>query len=83
MATKAEKSVETNVPEVKMVKIKLSRTRKDGKGQYVNVNNHSMWIPRGEVVEVPDYIAEVLQNSAEQDERTAAMIDALTESSNF
>lgn len=81
MATKA--TAETKTPEVKMVKIKLSRTRKDGKGQYVNVNNHSMWIPRGEVVEVPDYIAEVLQNSAEQDERTAAMIEALTEGSNF
>lgn len=86
MATKATvktNTPETNTPEVRMVKIKLARSRKDGKGQYVNVNNHSMWIPRGEVVEVPYYIAEVLENSAEQDERTAAMIDSLVNESRF
>ena len=67
----------------KMVTIKLAKGRKDGKGLYVNVNNHSMWIPRGEKVEVPWFIAEVLETSAEQDERTAALIDQLSNDSSF
>lgn len=83
-ATAAESTAPvTKEPEVRMVKIKLPRTRKDGKGLYVNVNNHQFWIPRGEAVEVPWYIAEVIENSAAQDENTAALIDSLTQGSNF
>lgn len=61
------------------VKIKIPR-EKNKLGVYVNVNTHNFFIPRGEVVEVPAYIAEVLENSAKQDEATALLIERLTES---
>ncbi len=62
-----------------MVKIKLHRDKNSGKGLFVNVNNRRYFIPRGEVVEVPLCIAEVIENSAAQDEHTAAMIERMTQ----
>ena len=47
---------------VKKVKIKLPLTRSEKDDQYVCVNGESFLIKRGETVEVPDYVAEVLQN---------------------
>lgn len=67
----------------RMVKIKLHRDKRSGKGLYVNVNNHNYFIPRGETVEVPAFVAAVIENSAAQDEETARLIDSLTEGSNF
>ena len=43
---------------------------------FVAVNGESYLIRRGEDVEVPDYIAEVLEASARQDAGTAALIEA-------
>ncbi len=59
-------------PPAEMVKIKLFKDN----GQYkdpvfVAVNGHKFIVPRGVEVEVPDYIAEVLTNSFEQDQATA------------
>lgn len=65
------------------VKVKLHRDKRSGKGLYVNVNNHNYFIPRGEVVEVPAFIAAVLENSATQDENTARLIERLTEDAAF
>ena len=42
------------------IKIPLTRTEKDD--VYVCVNGKSFQIKRGETVEVPDYVAEVLQH---------------------
>lgn len=81
MATEKPAAVE-NDPN-RMEKIKLHRDKKTGKGLYVNVNNHNFYIPRGEIVSVPYYIAEAVRESAEQDENTARMIEQLTEGSNF
>ena len=64
------------------VKIKLHMDKKKGKGIYVNVNDHRFFIPRGQTVEVPYYIAAVLANSVKQDEETAKMIEALGEKVN-
>lgn len=64
------------------VKIKIPR-EKNKPGVYANVNTHSFFIPRGEVVEVPAYIAEVLENSAKQDESTALLIENLTKDSDY
>ena len=44
------------------VKIKLPLTRSEKKDEYVAVNGDSFQIKRGETVEVPDYVVEVLQN---------------------
>lgn len=67
----------------KMVKIKLPKTAGQSKGLYVNVNNYNMFIPRGETVEVPDFIEEVIRHSVEQDEETLKMIESLTSESEF
>ncbi len=50
----------------KKVKIKLPLTRKETDDVYVCVNGESFLIKRGETVEVPDYVAEVLQHKEEQ-----------------
>lgn len=49
----------------KMVKIKLPLTRAEKDDEYVAVNGMSYLIKRGETVEVPDYVAEVLQHKEE------------------
>ena len=49
----------------KKVKIKLPLTRSEKDDVYVCVNGDSFLIKRGETVEVPDYVAEVLQHKEE------------------
>ena len=49
----------------KMVKIKLPITRTEKDDVYVAVNGHSYLIKRGETVEVPASVAEVLQRKEE------------------
>lgn len=49
----------------KKVKIKLPLTRTEKDDVYVAVNGKSYLIKRGETVEVPDYVAEVLQHKEE------------------
>ncbi len=58
MATKTEATV-------KKVKIKLPLTRTEKDDVYVCVNGKSYMIKRGVEVEVPDYVAEVLQHKEE------------------
>lgn len=53
----------------KMVKIKIPRTRKDQEDVFVSVNNYNCVIQRGVEVEVPDYVAEVLQHQEEMLEK--------------
>ncbi len=52
----------TTEPKTKMVKIKLPLTRSEKDDAYVAVNGKSYLIKRGETVEVPDYVAEVLEH---------------------
>ena len=47
------------------VKIKLPLTRTEKDDVYVCVNGKSFQIKRGETVEVPDFVAEVLQHREE------------------
>lgn len=63
----------------KMVKIKLFKdNNKYSNDVFVAVNGENYLIQRGKTVEVPDYIAEVLEHSMEQDERTAELISELS-----
>lgn len=67
MATVKNENVEKN-----MVKIRLPvlpRDRDTGPLP-VSVNGEKYWIPRGKAVEVPDYIAEVIEH-AETEEANA------------
>lgn len=51
-----------NKPTKKMVKIRIPRTKKDEEDVFVSVNMETFLIKRGVEVEVPDYVAEVLQH---------------------
>lgn len=49
----------------KKVKIRLPLTRTEKDDVYVAVNGKSFLVKRGETVEVPDYVAEVLEHREE------------------
>lgn len=60
----------------KMVSVRLFKDNDKYKGDvFVAVNGRPFQIKRGERVEVPECIAEVLDNSADQDEKTARLIE--------
>lgn len=56
----------TKTPKRKMVKIKIPRTKADQEDVFVSVNMETFIVKRGVEVEVPDYVAEVLQHQEEQ-----------------
>lgn len=53
----------------KMVKIRIPRTKADQEDVFVSVNNYTCVIKRGVEVEVPAYVAEVLQHQEEMLEK--------------
>lgn len=59
MAEVKETKKET-VAKEKMVKIKIPRNRKDEEDVFVSVNERTWLIKRGEYVEVPECVKEVL-----------------------
>ena len=59
----------------KMTKVKLFKDYGEYKDDvFVAVNGESYLIQRGVEVEAPDYIAEVLEHSAQQDEKTQQLM---------
>lgn len=79
----AGQAPEAAAPGKKMVKVKLFKVKlfKDNhdyrEDVFVAVNGERYLIQRGVEVEVPDYIAEVLEHSAQQDARTAELIEKI------
>lgn len=72
----------TKKDEKNMVKIKLFKdNNKYSNDVFVAVNGENYLIQRGKTVEVPDYVAEVLEHSMEQDEKTAELISSLSSKS--
>lgn len=75
----AEKAAADKAPSPtgpKMVKIRLFKDNDKYKDDvFVAVNGRSYQIKRGEDVEVPDFVAEVLEQSAKQDAATASLIE--------
>lgn len=71
MAKKNEAPVEEVMNEVpaetgpKMVKIRIPHTKKDEEDVFVSVNLNTYIVKRGVEVEVPDFVAEVLQHQQE------------------
>ena len=53
----------------KMVKVKIPRTKADQEDVFVSVNNYTCIVKRGEYVEVPDFVAEVLKHQEEMLEK--------------
>ena len=74
----AGQAPEAAAPGKKMVKVKLFKDNHDYKDDvFVAVNGERYLIQRGVEVEVPYYIAEVLEHSAQQDARTAELIEKI------
>lgn len=55
----------TTATKQKMVKIRIPRTKKNEADVFVSVNDYTCIVKRGVEVEVPDFIAEVLQHREE------------------
>lgn len=53
----------------KMVKIRLPLTRAESEDKYVAVNCKSFLIKRGVTVEVPEYVAKVIERQEEMEMR--------------
>ena len=65
----------------KRVKIKLFKDNGNYRDDvFVSVNGRDFLIKRGEEVSVPDYVAEVLENSIKQERNTATLIEKLENS---
>ena len=60
---------EKSKTERKMVRIKIPRERSDQEDVFVSVNMETFLIKRGVFVEVPDYVAEVLEHQEEMLEK--------------
>jgi len=70
-------------PEKRMVKLKLFKDNGRYKDPvYAAVNGESYLVPRGVEVEVPEYIAEVIENSIKQDEATVNQMEVLEDKFN-
>ncbi len=64
-------------PAVKMVRIRLTKD-KDNRGDlFVSVNCEPYLLQRGVAMDVPDYVAEVIENSLRSDQETYEKILAL------
>ena len=66
----------TTAPKKKMVKIRIPRTKADQEDVFVSVNNYTCIIKRGVEVEVPDFVAEVLQHQEEMLEKIMLFAEA-------
>lgn len=63
-----------------MVRIRLPRPVKDEENfQIVTINDRSWKIKKGEWVEVPKYVAEVIENSERMREINEAYIESVTD----
>ncbi len=60
----------------KMVRIRIPRTRKDQEDVFVSVNHYTCIIKRGVEVEVPEFVAEVLQHQETMLEQIMLFEDA-------
>ena len=76
MANTTEKN--TTKKEIKTVKIRLPRTRKDDPDKTVGINGVIYKIKRGVTVEVPEVVAKEIERSELQREKNLAIVDELT-----
>jgi hypothetical protein len=65
-------ATETTANKPKKVKIRIPLSRTEKEDVYVAVNGKSYLIKRGEEVEVPDYVAEVLKHSEDMQIKSMA-----------
>lgn len=75
--TKKNETAKKTETGTKMVKIRIPRTKADQEDVFVSVNNYTCVIKRGVEVEVPDFVAEVLQHQEEMLEKIMLFEDAV------
>lgn len=74
----AKKAAQKKENSIKLVKIKLFKDNGEYRDDvFVGVNGQRFLIKRGVEVEVPDYVAEVIENSAAQDARAAEFVQKI------
>ena len=76
--SKAAKPAKQEAKTEELVKIKLHKDRSNNADVFVSVNDYTAVIKRGVVVEVPWYVARVLERSMEQDEHAAELMEQLS-----
>lgn len=74
--TEISKTEKATASKHKMVKIRIPRTKADQEDVFVSVNNYTCIIKRGVEVEVPDFVAEVLQHQEEMLEKIMLFAEA-------
>lgn len=68
----------TTEKKVEMVKIRITKTKERSDDVVVSVNGKRWQIKRGVDVEVPDYVAEVLENTRKMDELAMERMEEAT-----
>ena len=74
---KAEPNKKT-ADKAKMIPIKIEKNKQDRDDVFVCVNGKNFQIKRGEVVEVPEYVVEVLENMKRMDELAIERMEQAT-----
>ena len=64
--------------EVKMIPIKIEKNKNERDDVFVSVNGKNFQIKRGERVEVPEYVVEVLENMKRMDELAIERMEEAT-----
>lgn len=63
---------------VRMVPIKIEKTKSERDDVFVCVNGRNFQIKRGEIVNVPEYVCEVLENMKKMDELAIERMEEAT-----
>lgn len=72
----------TSRPDVKMVRVKIPKERTETRThQFVSVNDENFLVKIGEWVEVPYYVAEVLEKSEKRMQAAEAYMTMVSEAS--
>lgn len=69
-----------NASKTKKVRVKVPYDRWDENDKFVGVNGEVFQLKRGEYVEVPDYVAEVLENGEKEDMKLVEKINKIKSS---
>lgn len=76
--TANSKGTQASEKPVKMVKIRIAKSKERSDDVVVSVNGKRWQIKRGVEVEVPDYVAEVLENTRKMDELAMERMEEAT-----
>ena len=69
-----------NAKTVKKVRVKVPYDKWDENDKFVGVNGEVFQLKRGEYVEVPDYVAEALENGEKEDMKLIEKINKIKSS---